>query len=288
MKIAIVGASSFIGYRLFSTLQETGNLVIGTYHTNKKSPLLLKLDICSEIQIRNFIYAHKPNIIIWVAGNKNLKITEQNLLESRKINTYPLQSLISSIKLLNAYNPKIIFFSTDYVFDGNRGQYRDIDTPNPTTNYGISNYEAENILELNYNNYTILRTSAVMGKGGTFFDFLIHSLQTCEQIEVYKDIVFSPTPLQMLLDAIPHIINSPSKVLHLAGQPISRYDFAVKIKTFLKENIFSIKASILPTSFQKQQTDGYLRPNLSLSLSEELTPFTQKYNSLCWMLKELK
>lgn len=285
MKIAVVGASSFIGRYLFSSLEVSfgKNNIIGTYFQHNFSQDAYQLDIQNPKAIQTFIASTLPDAIFWVAGNKNLKITETNLEDSRAINTYPLRDLVKTINSMPKYNPRIIFFSTDYVFDGQRGLYTPTDAPHPTTNYGISNYEAELELSKSYDNYLIFRTSAVMGKGGTFYDFLIDALTKEKHLELFDNIFFSPTPIYALVESIPILLaHTTPACLHLSANfEISRYDFGLNIQKALnynKKNGLEMgggdtsKTKLIPT-----QAKEYFLPNLSLVCSDCFFEIIAKY-----------
>lgn len=240
MKVAIIGASSFIGMRLFGALnahyaQIAHYECIGTYFQHKKDARFIYCDITQSGEVRHLINAFMPEVILWVAGSKNLHITEQNPALAFAINTTPLTFLLQAIDDIDkksAYRPKIIFFSTDYVFDGLRGNYRYDDMPNPKTHYGASNKAAELLLLEHYDNATIIRTSAVMGRGGTFFDFLINALHKQDSIALYDDTIFSPTPIALLLKHTLECMQSHTPpIVHICGaNAYTRYSFGVMIK----------------------------------------------------------
>lgn len=291
MKIAIIGASSFIGGYVVSSLKEQypQNQIIGTYFQHRTQNTTHKLDIRDKQAIEDFVFNFLPNTIFWIAGNKNLKTTEISLDSSREINTYPIKTLIDCIDKIPNYNPKIIFFSTDYVFDGKRGLYTQDDIPSPTTNYGISNYEAEQELLAKYSNYLIFRTSAVMGEGGTFFDFLLHALYNQSTLELFDSILFSPTPIYALMEAIQILLEHPTPAtLHLsANMAISRYDFGVRIQEALNQQ-FKINEGggvISTTEISPSKAKGYFLPNLSLKCSGVFLEMIRKYQEdfLLWL-----
>lgn len=282
MKILVVGASSFIGRYLTSTLKkDISKNVIGTYFQHKTIDATYQLDIQNSHKLKTLIYDFLPDVIFWIAGNKNLKITEISLDSSREINTYPIKTLLECIDKISNYNPRIIFFSTDYVFDGKRGLYTQDDIPSPTTNYGISNYEAELELLTKYDKYLIFRTSAVMGEGGTFFDFLLHALCNQSSLELFDNILFSPTPIHALTESIQVLLEYPTPAtLHLsADMAISRYDFGVRIQEALNQQFKINKRGkvISTTEIAPSKAKGYFLPNLSLKCSEVFLENIKKY-----------
>lgn len=245
MKILIVGASGFIGFRVFQFFKEN-NLyeAVGTYFHNKKDEAFLRCDITNIEDIENTLKVVRPNVILWIAGSKNLKECEASLEYAKQINTIPLQNCINYLETAEKKS-HLIFFSTDYIFDGEKGSFSDLDTPNPRTNYGLSNHLAEKIIENSSTNYSIIRTSAVMGKGGTFFDWLLSSLQREDNLEMFNDIYFSPTPMNFLIE---NVINIIDKNLYgtfniCGGERLSRFEFASIIQKLNND----YKASLIPS-----------------------------------------
>ena len=102
-EVIIVGASSFIGFHLFQRLKKIYNCV-GTYFTNKRSEELIHLNILSKDELNLFFSTHKPDIVIWIAGSKDLKLCEQD--ENMHIQLTLNQLLI----MLKCYTNKNLFY----------------------------------------------------------------------------------------------------------------------------------------------------------------------------------
>jgi len=261
IKISIIGASSFIGYRLYRYLSNFDNFKLkGTYNLNKKDSNFDRVDIMNKNNLKDYLIKEKPDFILWIAGSKNVKECEKNYNFAHSINTKPIKHLIDIIN--NNYKiikPKILFFSTDYVFKGDSGEHKDNDRPNPMTNYGKTNLLAEKLLEKATIDYKIIRTAAVMGKGGTFFDWLLKVINEEKEIEVYSNTYFSPTPIEFLNENIKNIIVNyekiGSKIIHIVGEKsFSRYEFASKLaKLIEKDNVkfYPQEANIESSLFQR-------------------------------------
>ncbi|NCD10922.1 MAG: NAD-dependent epimerase/dehydratase family protein [Epsilonproteobacteria bacterium] len=257
MKILIIGASSFIGFRLFKFFKE--NIlyeVVGTYFQNKKDDSFLKCDVTNKEDIKNILEVVQPDVILWVAGSKNLKECEASLEFAKQINTVPLQNCISYLEKIQSKS-HLIFFSTDYIFDGWKGNFKDIDIPNPQTNYGLSNYLSEQIIHSSDIKNSIIRTSAVMGRGGTFFDWLLLALETEKTIEMFDDIYFSPTPIKFLIENIVNIIDqSLYGVFNICGsERLTRYEFASIVKTISTKFKANLVQSVGVNTMQVFQKD---------------------------------
>lgn len=232
MKVLIVGASSFIGLRLFHHLLDDPALeVVGTYYEHCKDPRFVHLDIANPAELESTIQAVRPDTILWVAGTKNLKKCEEEPAYARKINTTPVEELVRILAGL-ALAPHLVFISTDYVFEGTRGRYSDTDAPNPRTHYGKSNLLAEHCLQQTPFDLSIVRTSAVMGRHGTFFEWVTTAMRQSQPIDLFDDVYFSPTPIGLLLKCLATIVeNRMVGVFHVCGdERMSRYEFAVALQ----------------------------------------------------------
>jgi dTDP-4-dehydrorhamnose reductase len=199
------------------------------------------------------------------------------------MNVTPVRDLAQAIQQQGLKTQtQVVFFSSDYVFNGERGGYRDCQPPSPTTCYGRSKAEAEQVLESSGIQHTIVRTSAVMGRGGTFFDWLVSSLTEGKKTELFEDVRFSPTSLLWLCRqtlSIAFLTDKAPRVVHLCGsQEMSRFEFGSIVATVMGVN----KDIVCPT---KLQSSGDLfRPNLSLVSSDG---FRNDKDPADWVREEL-
>ena len=273
MKVIIVGASSFIGFHLFQRLKKIYNCV-GTYFTNKRSEELIHLNILSKDELEKILLTHKPDIVLWIAGLKDVKLCEQDEKYAYSINTQPIIDYVSILD-----KQKFIFISTNYVFDGVAGNYRDCDQPSPLTVYGKTIYLAEQTLLESTINYNIIRTSAVIGEGSIFYDWLKASLRNNSRISMF-DSYFTPTPIQLLIDGINFLINKDlyKNIIHICGElKITRYDFARTIQQLMNNN----KTEII----RVKTNNSFTQNDLSLIQSKLCSSF-QTLTSLEYIQRE--
>lgn len=268
MKIAIIGASSFIGWHIFQTFrsQKFASSVIGTCFKCSKSDELVRLDVTNQKEVDKFIHEYLPDFVLMIAGNKNVSECEKKSTLAHKINVRPIQFLINSI---NKYNleTKIIFTSSDYVFDGSSGNYQDSDSPKPKTVYGHNKLEAEELLKKSGLSYKIIRTSAVIGAGSVLLEWLKRELVKDEDISMFSNVYFSPTPISLLLEMFQKIIKNydqiDSSILHVVGEKrLNRYDFA----KLCSELIYNSKANLISEEINLENT--LFQHDLSLVASE--------------------
>ena len=241
--ILVLGASGFIGNYFFSQLKKVLNFTVyGTYYLNKKEGLIY-LDYTNSRELNKILKYINPEIIIWAAGIKNIDNLESNHSLAREHNLIPIKNLVKFQNKVK-HNINLIFISSDYVFDGKKGEYTTDDYPNPDTIYGKSKLEAENYISSNSPFYNIIRVGSVIGLGSIFWDWIIGKLKLNQKIELYDD-VFSPTPIDILYKAIIKSIESKLNGLyHVSGDKcISRYDFGLLISKSLKTKSELIKTS---------------------------------------------
>jgi dTDP-4-dehydrorhamnose reductase len=275
-RILIIGASGFLGQGIYLYLQK--NLcehyqITGTYCSSTSAHTLEKLDITSFRALEQYLVDTPPDFILLAAGNKNVQECEENFSRAYTLNTQPVEFIISIISQ-QKLPARLLYLSTDYVFNGRTGQYRDTDLPCPSTNYGKTKYLAEQAL-LNSNiDYKIIRTAAVMGKGGIFFDWLIDKICNEKEISMYDNVLFSPTPLTFLAEMIARCVENydhiPQKIIHIVGENrFNRYQFAILVKNILHSDV-QIHAD------KNQDTSTLFQHDLSMIPSDIINTWREK------------
>ena len=239
-KILIVGASGFVGNYLYNNLKKQRDLLVyGTYCKSHKKDLI-KFDYTFAGDFEK-IYKISPEFIIWAAGEKDFKKTESDLSKTLTKNYYPFKTFLSSFHF--SKNIKIVFISTDYVFEGSKGGYAVSDKTVPKSNYGIYKSKCEEFLTDSVNNFSIIRAGSIIGTGSIFFNWLVNSIKKESSLELF-DNYFTPTPIVNVFNSIDDIINNKinEKIIHVSGGlKINRYDLGLFIKKTINSNITLIK-----------------------------------------------
>ncbi|MEQ9362910.1 MAG: SDR family oxidoreductase, partial [Leptospirales bacterium] len=232
----ITGAGGFIGQHLREALAKANPddelIPVGSPRTVDSR--LFKIDLGEKVALENLICERQPTHIVHLAGNKNLGYCERNADEVRPIN-------LESTETICAAMPKdcrLIFLSSDYVFDGERGNYAETDEPAPGTVYGRMKFESERMIQKSCDRYTIIRTGGVYGVGGRFFDWILDSLKGDGRVEAFVDTRFTPTYIGDLLRVILSVLDADDNALyHVAGPvSVSRYEMACAVARTLGED----------------------------------------------------
>ncbi len=262
-RILLIGASGFIGRYCYKKLKSnlTDFELIGTFCKNP-SPELINLDYTNLNLFNQILNKVAPDIIIWTAGIKDLSITEHNNFSSEEHNELPISQILKYQNEINKLT-HLIFVSSDYVFNGIKGNYRSTDSPCPNTYYGKSKYNTEKIIARNNKLYSIIRAGAVIGQGSKFFEWITDELKMNKSIELFDDI-FSPTPINNIANAIIFsIANKLKGIYHISGgKGLSRYEFGMILKKYIpNSNSRLIKSKNINFSTGNQINRSLVRSN---------------------------
>jgi dTDP-4-dehydrorhamnose reductase len=186
----------------------------------------IECDLADGDAVRDLARRIRPIAVVHAAGNKDIAFCEKNPPEAHRINCETTRNIAAAF----GERSRIIYISTDYVFEGIRGNYEETDRPNPSTVYGKSKWCGETEgKRLAKENFTILRTSAIYDLAATFPRFLREKLSAGEAIDCYTDIVYSPTYYKDFLRGLERIIEGVSRdaeIFHICGESTTRYAFA--------------------------------------------------------------
>lgn len=160
MKIVIIGASGFLGTKLFNIFSKS-NEVIGTYSKNKRDNLA-QLDATNEQEVKDFILKQKPDFVIDTIALTSSVACEKDPVLCELLNYRTAKNVVEACKLLDI---PMVFFSSTYIFDGEKGDYTEEDVPIPLNEYGKTKIMAEQEL-LKYPKSIIIRVDIMYGFNG--------------------------------------------------------------------------------------------------------------------------
>lgn len=159
------------------------------------------VDITSIGNTVDLLNRISPDIVIHAAAYTDVDGCELNPDKAYLVNGEGTKNVAEACKGVNAF---LIYISTDFVFDGTKKTpYTEEDKPNPINIYGKSKLMGEDFVKEILDNYLIIRTSWLFGKGGkNFVDTIIAKAKTEKKLKVVDDQMGSPTYIVDLADTI--------------------------------------------------------------------------------------
>jgi dTDP-4-dehydrorhamnose reductase len=266
MKGIIIGASGLVGSYLWKTGKQRGWDLIGTYHKFVQ-PELVSLKLTEPEAVRSLLLNTEPEVIFLPAFFSNVDYCEHHPEETYQINVI---GCLNVIKIAQESGSKLIFYSSDYVFDGESGPYRETDKANPICVYGKQKLELEQRIAEILDNYLILRITVVYGweiQGKNFVSRLLKSLGANQPVKVPQDQMGSPTLVNDIAEASYQLVKKGARgIFHTAGsQVMSRYDFALEVANvfgFPNDNIIPVLTSDLGQSATRPLKAGMICDHL--------------------------
>ncbi|HEY6503399.1 MAG TPA: SDR family oxidoreductase [Chitinophagaceae bacterium] len=243
MKLLVTGANGFLGYYLIEQLLAKKYSVIATGKGACRLPfekqdgfLYEEMDFTDPFNVHDVFEKHKPAVVIHAGAMSKPDDCEQNQWQAYITNTEATLTV-----LLNAEEHKsfFVFISTDFVFDGEKGMYKEDDAPNPVNFYGKTKLEAEEAVKEYEHDWAIVRTVLVYGKPqmgrSNLLAIVKEKLGKGESYNVVDDQVRTPTYVEDLAAGIISIIEKKSKgVYHISGEDVlTPYQMAVKAAEYL-------------------------------------------------------
>ncbi len=240
-KILIFGATGMLGQRCYEYFaKKLGYSVLCSSVESDfydPSATYVRCDITKRDQVKKVISDFSPDYIINAAAFTNVDKSESERETAWNINVKAVEYMAEGARNCDAH---IIHISSDYIFDGVKGQYAEGDKPNPVGYYGRTKLAGENALKISNALYTILRTNVLYGvitKGRLdFVRWVVESIRKGERIRIVTDQINNPTFLDDLVRAISQVIEFRKfGVYNIGGREfLSRYDFTMRIVNFFK------------------------------------------------------
>jgi dTDP-4-dehydrorhamnose reductase len=228
VKILLLGNTGQLGYELQRSLQSVGTVVALDYP---------QIDMASGDDIRWTIQAHQPQVIINATAYTAVDKAESEPELAAAINAFG-----PGVLALEASQRKIflVHYSTDYVFDGNKGTpYLESDLPNPMNVYGRSKLEGEQTIQQVGGDYLILRTSWVysLHQQSGFVNKVLQWSRQKETLSIVNDQIANPTWARSLAEVTAQLLTHGEEYIrqhqglyHLAGSGFtSRFEWARRI-----------------------------------------------------------
>jgi len=237
MKIFITGGSGLLGGKIAEIAIDWGHEVYTGYcHNMPEFGEKIKFDLAEDTDLE-VIHKIRPDVIIHTAALTNVDVCEVNKEVAYKINAEGTRRIAEIANELGAF---LAYVSTDYVFSGDKGRYKEEDEPNPVDYYGYTKLMGEKYCECIARSCVIYGAKPASGKIN-FALWLVNKLKSGEEVKIVTDQYITPTLNTSLAKMLLEIAERELKgIFHLAGATgVSRYDFALQIadKFLLDKNL---------------------------------------------------
>jgi dTDP-4-dehydrorhamnose reductase len=271
MKILITGSNGLLGQKLLHKLRVDNSVDLiatsrGENRVSKQSNYkYLALDITSKQEVEKNILAEKPDVVINTAAMTNVDLCEDKKQTCDDLNVNAVHYLADACDKIDAH---LIHISTDFIFDGEDGPYKEEDEPNPLSYYGLSKLKSEHLLQAHAVKWTILRTIIVFGVGenlskGNIVLWAKGALEKGDPLNIIDDQFRAPTLAEDLADAC--ILAATKKafgVFNASGKDImSIYEIVERIAKHYgntTENLNKISTATLNQTAGRPPKTGFV------------------------------
>ena len=175
MKFFITGGSGLLGERLATIASNDDEIVLS--HNSNPTKNTIKCDITDKNEVEKVINKNKPDTIVHCAAMTDVDLCEDEIDIAYRINSDGTRNMAQAAENIGA---KIIYVSTDFVFDGDKGYYSEDDEVNPLGIYAKSKYDGEVQLKKYSTNWALARVSVLYGwhKKANFTTWVINQLRS--------------------------------------------------------------------------------------------------------------
>ena len=242
MKVLITGANGFLGYYLVQRLLDMRYTVIATGKGDCRLPfthdnfVYAAMDFTDPFAVHDVFEKFRPAVVVHAGA-----MTKPDECEQQQWQAYIVNVEGTVTTLLNAAEQQsfFVFVSTDFVFDGEKGMYKEEDATSAVNYYGKTKAEAEELVKEYEHDWAIVRTVMVYGKPvlsrPNIVTVVKEKLESREAYNVFDDQVRTPTYVGDLAEGIAQIIEKKARgIYHLCGKDVlTPYEIACETADFL-------------------------------------------------------
>ena len=283
-KIVITGSNGLLGQSLLSLfLKEKEKYQVfgfsrGENRSGRDDFEYVSIDVTDKEKLKTSLLEIQPNFIINTAAMTHVDVCETNKEDCDLLNIDVVKWLAEVSDEMSAH---LIHISTDFIFDGEKGYYKETDTPNPLSYYGLSKLKSEEVLINSKIDYTILRTILVFGKvydmsRGNIVLWVKSMLEQNKEITIVDDQFRTPTYVEDL--AIACKISMDKKATGVfnisSNKLLSIFEIAQQIAEVFGLNKTLIKP--ISTSTLNQTAPRPAKTGFDLSKTNEVLEFFPK------------
>jgi dTDP-4-dehydrorhamnose reductase len=266
-RIVITGGSGLAGANIAKTLVSKFD-VYAFYNTNKvemKGVDFRQVDLSREDELL-IINELRPSVIIHCAAFANLDGCEQDPDRAYRDNVVASVNIAQTALKVGAY---LIHISTDSVFDGERGGYKETDTANPINVYGRTKLQAEKEVLGICPDFAVVRTNFYGWNKRdklSMAEWMLDKLENRQKLTGFKDVYFSPLLVNDLAETLEELYERRyAGIIHIAGgETCSKLEFA-----HLMAKVFGLEENLIePISVEDLNFPARRGKNISLNVSK--------------------
>lgn len=286
-RILITGSNGLLGQKLVKLYEENDQVeVVATARgENRNAPgsyTYKQMDITSEEEVERVIAEVKPNVLINTAAMTHVDKCEQNPEECQKLNVDAVAYMIAACEKIDCF---FVHLSTDFIFDGTSGPYKEDDEPNPLSKYAESKLKSEELLEESSLKYGIARTQLVYGivhdmSRSNIILWVKSNLEEGKDIKVVNDQWRTPTLAEDLAKGCALIAERRAEgVFNISGSELlTPYDMAIATADFFeldKSHIEEVDGSIFTQPAKRPARTGFVLDKARAELGYEPVSFQE-------------
>jgi dTDP-4-dehydrorhamnose reductase len=288
LKLLITGASGLYGSKLASrAIEKDFEVYSSDVQELSVYGTFVKLDVSNKELVNEVFKRVKPDVVVHAASLTDVDKCELNQDLAWKINVEGTKNIVEAAKNIDS---SLIYISTDYVFNGEKGNYRESDEPAPINFYGLTKLKAEEVVKTQAE-YFIARPSVIYGSTPAagkvnFVLWLIETLRKREHVNIITDQWVTPTLNTNLAEMTLEVIERRlTGTYHLCGATrVSRFEFAQ-----LVADVFGLDKSLIDSALSSQFKWPAKRPmDSSLDTSKAQQTLQNKPLKIDDALKQLK
>lgn len=194
MNVLITGASSLLGKALLQTFPKQANLTL-TWFSNYVGIPMYQMNVCDKLQVGYIFERCKPDLVIHCAAIGSVDYAEKFPRETYEVNVNGTMNVAEWCK---RYHSRLVYISTNAVYDGKRPPYNEMSERNPVNRYGMIKKEAEDKITESFDNWVIIRPFLLFGwtyagARQNWVNIVMKKLMAGEQLKLVNDVYWQPT-----------------------------------------------------------------------------------------------
>jgi dTDP-4-dehydrorhamnose reductase len=246
MKVFIIGASGLVGSNCLKHFSEKGWDVKGSYFSYAVDGLHYYNTLQPEDSANFDVAAWNPDVIVHCGALTHVDYCETHEEESY---TQTVQSTINIIRLANQCQARMVYLSTDYVFDGKEGPYKEEDAINAISVYGRHKLDAEQKTLAEVPGALVLRVTNIYGDEARGKNFVARIVQQCKdgaalKLKLPYDQFASPTNAFDIARAMFLLLrDQQAGVYHIGGTDyMNRVSLALRVLKYFPAATYELEA----------------------------------------------